>query len=211
MNHEPKSQLVQQAKSKNYEALGKLLQKATPFLLNLAAEKLPPSIKSKTGDSDLVQDTCSAAVQGITNFRGETEKEFFGWLEAILSNLAITHSIRYHDTSKRDVSLEIPLESPSGNRKIEIISPEMSPSSVVSRLEHKELAAKLVDELPDTTREVVILYYRENQSFDEIAKKLGKSEAAVRKHWARAITHYQRMTKVPVINREDIAKDESAE
>ena len=52
--------------------------------------------------------------------------------------------------------------------------------------EERQLLATVLDELPDETREVVILYYREGESTAQVARLLGISEANVRQRLTRA-------------------------
>lgn len=180
-------ELLERAKGNDSTALGLLLQKARPFLFTLAARHLSPQLKCKTGESDLVQETCSVAIEGISQFRGTTEKEFMGWLSTILSRRAATQAHHYLSTEKRDIQREVPLESPSGQKKWDILDPEVSPSKAVSRLEEREAVAKKVHELPASMQEVVMLRFRDNLSFQDIAQRLGKTELAVKKMWVRAL------------------------
>lgn len=52
--------------------------------------------------------------------------------------------------------------------------------------EERQAVATVLDELPDETREVVTLFYREGQSSAQVAALLGLSEPAVRKRLSRA-------------------------
>lgn len=54
--------------------------------------------------------------------------------------------------------------------------------------EERRLLAIVLDELPDETRDVVILYYREGESTAQVAQLLGLSEANVRQRLSRART-----------------------
>ena len=54
------------------------------------------------------------------------------------------------------------------------------------RAEEREVLARVLDELPDESREVLLLYYREESSTAHVARLLGMSEAAVRQRLSRA-------------------------
>lgn len=54
--------------------------------------------------------------------------------------------------------------------------------------EERRLLALVLDELPDETRDVVILYYREGESTEQVARLLGLTEANVRQRLSRART-----------------------
>jgi RNA polymerase sigma factor (sigma-70 family) len=52
--------------------------------------------------------------------------------------------------------------------------------------EERRILATVLDELPDETRDVVVLYYREGESTAQVAELLGLSEANVRQRLSRA-------------------------
>lgn len=52
--------------------------------------------------------------------------------------------------------------------------------------EERRILAIVLDELPDETRDVVVLYYREGESTAQVAELLGLSEANVRQKLSRA-------------------------
>ncbi len=54
--------------------------------------------------------------------------------------------------------------------------------------EERQLLAVVLDELPDDTREIVTLFYREGESTAQVSSLLGLSEAAVRQRLSRART-----------------------
>ena len=56
----------------------------------------------------------------------------------------------------------------------------------VSDKQVKYIVSQLIDELPSDSREVVLLYYREQQSSKHVAELLDVSEASVRKKLSRA-------------------------
>lgn len=60
------------------------------------------------------------------------------------------------------------------------------PETVLSIEQQKVAVGKLLETLPDESREIVTLYYREEQSTARVAELLGLSEAGVRKKLSRA-------------------------
>ncbi len=63
-----------------------------------------------------------------------------------------------------------------------------SPEAVAQRQEEITHVADLLTALPPHYREVIILRNLEGRSFEEVADRMGRSSAAVRKLWTRAIT-----------------------
>jgi RNA polymerase sigma factor (sigma-70 family) len=56
----------------------------------------------------------------------------------------------------------------------------------LSRDQNKRLVAQFIDQLSEEDREIVLLYYREEQSSKQVAQLLSLSESAVRKKLSRA-------------------------
>ena len=64
--------------------------------------------------------------------------------------------------------------------------PQPTPFEQLLEDEQQGVAAELISALPDDSREVLLLYYREGQSSQQVATLLGLSDAAVRKRLSRA-------------------------
>lgn len=58
--------------------------------------------------------------------------------------------------------------------------------TVLSRSQQAQILAKVIDDLPEETREIVLLYYREEQSSAQVAELLSISNASVRQQLSRA-------------------------
>ncbi|OFC71934.1 RNA polymerase sigma factor [Alteromonas confluentis] len=58
--------------------------------------------------------------------------------------------------------------------------------TVLSRSQQAQILARVVDDLPEETREIVLLYYREEQSSAQVATLLSISDASVRQQLSRA-------------------------
>ena len=56
----------------------------------------------------------------------------------------------------------------------------------ITRQHEEAVVAELIDELPEETREILLIYYREGQSSKQVAALLGMQDAAVRKRLSRA-------------------------
>ena len=64
--------------------------------------------------------------------------------------------------------------------------PAPSPMQQLIDDEHQAAAGELISALPEDSREVLLLFYREGQSSQQVATLLGLSDAAVRKRLSRA-------------------------
>lgn len=176
------------AKTNDASAIVSLINSQRAFIAGLASHLISRELQAKTRISELVQDTLTAAFRGFQQYKGETEAELRSWLKTIVTNMAATRTRGYLDTAKRNVILERSLQTVKSDQvSAEIAGDDLSPSSIVSRLEERELLLAKLGNLPDITRDVIVLRYRDDLSFEEIAQRVGKPIEAVKKIWLRGI------------------------
>lgn len=125
---------------------------------------------------DIAQDAFLSAWQHIK--RLQNPASFLPWLRQITRNLA-----RDHLRAGR----HRPLDGEGAELAIELAAdPSPTPSEWLEEDERERAAAELISSLPEDSREVLLLYYREGQSSQQVAMLLGLSDAAVRKRLSRA-------------------------
>src|SRR5262249_36636587 len=170
-----------------------------PYLLLLAGQRQPSDLHAKGGVSDLVQETFLAAMQGFPEFRGTTAGEFHAWLSRILASRASNFTRHYRSRAKRASHRERSLDhlGPHGPLHAGLCGNDPTPSSLLQRREEAEVLLRALARLPEDQRRVVELHHRDGLPFQEIARRLGRSEAAVRKRWLRAIERWQREVESP--------------
>jgi RNA polymerase sigma factor (sigma-70 family) len=127
---------------------------------------------STTGDwslsEDVTQDTFIAAWHRLAQLREAARLR--SWLCGIARNLARKARRR---TAREDV---VDDELPANGG---------SPFEDIARAESDRVVRDALDRIPAAYREVLVLYYRENQSVREVASTLGISEAAALQRLAR--------------------------
>jgi len=100
--------------------------------------------------------------------------------------------------ARREVSLHRHLEAldRSGvELGAALASPRSSPSAQAQR---RELVARVADwlaQLPADYRDVIVLRNLERLSFDEVARRVGRTPGAVRMLWLRALDRLQKLAK----------------
>ncbi|MCD9046116.1 MULTISPECIES: sigma-70 family RNA polymerase sigma factor [unclassified Luteimonas] len=110
--------------------------------------------------------------------RLQNPSSFLPWLRQITRNLA-----RDHLRANRNR----PLDGEAAELAIaRAADPEQCPAGRLLDQERDAIAAELISELPEDSREVLLLYYREGQNSKQVAALLGLSDAAVRKRLSRA-------------------------
>jgi RNA polymerase sigma-70 factor (ECF subfamily) len=161
-------------------AAGPLLEAYRPYLLAIANSELPDGLNGKMGASDVVQDTLVKGLRNFGDFLGGTPDELGGWLRQILLNEIANHVDAFH-TAKRNWRLEQSMDSGL------VDSGQSVPVEQVLLQERKQRLESAIAGLPENARTLIELRHHRNMSFEEIATTLGKTEAAVRKAWARAV------------------------
>lgn len=125
---------------------------------------------------DIAQEAFLSAWQHLK--RLQNPSSFLPWLRQITRNLA-----RDHLRANR----HRPLDGEGADIAIELAAdPSPTPMQQLVEDEREHAAAELISALPEDSREVLLLFYREGQSSQQVALLLGLSDAAVRKRLSRA-------------------------
>jgi RNA polymerase sigma-70 factor (ECF subfamily) len=152
------------------------------YLRLVARLHMNPRLAGKLDESDVVQQTFLKAHQNLAQFRGQGEQELAAWLRRILVN-TLTDLARDFGGIKRDVarekSLEAAVQASSACLEGALRAPVSSPSQRAMRHEDFRLLADALAELPDEYRRAVELHHLHELPVTEVARALGRSEAAV--------------------------------
>jgi RNA polymerase sigma factor (sigma-70 family) len=124
---------------------------------------------------DIAQETYLIAWQKLAAM---TDRDsFLPWLRQVARNRAI-------DQLRKRRYAELTLEH--SDQRMAAVADEADPMDARKRAEQRELLAGALDEIPEDSREVLLLFYREGQSSRNVAELLGMSDGAVRKRLQRA-------------------------
>jgi RNA polymerase sigma-70 factor (ECF subfamily) len=125
----------------------------------------------------VVQDGVTRALERLDQFRGDTARQFLGWVAAVVRS-------RARERLRRPPAAALP-EGSSGQEVIPASG--STPSSNAARLEEAARMMAAVERLPWREREAVRLRNLEGLSHAEIAQRLSITEEAARKLWSRAV------------------------
>lgn len=179
-------------------ALGAVLEGCRQYLLLVANDQLDAELRDKVGASDLVQDTFLDAQRGFGRFHGTTREELLAWLRRILLNNLTDARRRYREGGKRDVGREVALADANGDELgRDLAREDDSPEGRLAAVEQSESLRRALDQLPEASRQVIEWRNYELCSFAEVGRRLGKSEEAARKVWARAVEQLQKLLEPP--------------
>jgi RNA polymerase sigma-70 factor (ECF subfamily) len=158
----------------------------------LARNEIDSRFAGKFDPSDAVQQTLLEAWKGWDNCRGETEPQRLAWLRQILAHQLAHLARRYAGTQKRDVAREESIAtslSQSAQRLDGLLpSSDLSPSQQALENEQRIRLIQVIDELPPDYRRVIVLRNFENLPHEEVARRMQRSEGAVRMLWVRALS-----------------------
>jgi RNA polymerase sigma-70 factor (ECF subfamily) len=180
--------LLAAARAGSREALGQVIEVFRPYLLLVARQELDPAFQGKGSPSDLVQETFLEAHRDFDRFHGTTSEELLAWLRQLLLHNVADFTRRYRDTAKRGAGREVPLEAGSSSSPgPEPCADTPSPSQEAIANEEAERFAGALKQLPDDYRQVILLRYQEQHSFEEIGQLLQRTPNAARMLWLRAV------------------------
>lgn len=125
---------------------------------------------------DIAQEAFLSAWQNLRRLNNPAS--FLPWLRQITRNLARDHlrSQKLRRAPAGDVEAVLAA----------VADPHPGPSERLADAQEQAAAADVIDRLPEESREVLLLYYREGQSSRQVASLLGLQDAAVRKRLSRA-------------------------
>jgi RNA polymerase sigma-70 factor (ECF subfamily) len=187
------------ARAGSREALGEALQAYRAYLLLIAQQELDSDLRAKGGASDLVQETFVDAQRLLGTFKGTTEGPWAAWLRELLLNNLADFVRRYRATDKRCVSREVgqPASDSGAEHRGEAVADTPSPSVTAMAAEQTAALERALERLPQDYREVLLLRYQGDLSFEEIGRRLGRSANAARKLWLRALRKLEQELEGP--------------
>jgi RNA polymerase sigma-70 factor (ECF subfamily) len=168
-----------------------------PWLQIIADRELPARLRGRLDPSDVVQQTLLKAWQGESDFCGSTHEERLAWLRTIVKNTIRDHQRRLLGTAKRGGGRERPAadlfaEGDPG-LSVHAVAPDRSVSGVMIDAEEALALADALQQLPPDQRRVIELRHFNELSHAAIARKLNKSQPAVRMLWVRALRNLQQL------------------
>lgn len=162
---------VRAAMNGDLTAFSRLVGACSSLVCSIALSVL----RDKQASEDVAQEVFVAAWKGIPKLRNPDS--FLPWLRQLTRNRTFSWRSR---------------QGPSMNRAQAVLEATQDPGpgahERLLQAEEQRFLMNAIDELPDETREVVTLFYREGQSVQAVADLLGMRQDAVRQRLSRART-----------------------
>jgi RNA polymerase sigma-70 factor (ECF subfamily) len=167
--------LLQAARAGDAAAFGRLVEGYRPYLKTVAERILGGYLPSD--GSDVVQTSFTGAFQKLGQFQNGESAAFLGWLAEIVRNEA-------RKALRKRVG---PHPLPDGAAG-EMVGSSSGPDRKAWRREQSAQLLAAIDRLPADYQAVIKLRHWEELPFEEVAQRLGRTNAAaVRQLWTRAI------------------------
>ncbi|MCT6699982.1 RNA polymerase sigma factor [Rheinheimera sp. 4Y26] len=162
---------VQAAMAGDLQAFSRLVQRCQNGISSIALA----IVKDLDASEEVCQQVFIAAWQQLSSLQNPAS--FLPWLRQITRYRAYSFLREQKDgQTERGSDAEALLES---------FASDSNPAEELLRSEQAGLIRNLLDELPAESREIVLLFYREEQNSQQVASLLGLSEANVRKKLQR--------------------------
>ncbi|MCB9897461.1 MAG: sigma-70 family RNA polymerase sigma factor [Planctomycetes bacterium] len=154
-----------------------LLEEHLPRLRAYVRLRCGAALRAKESASDLVQSACRDVLANMGGFRWEGEAAFRGWLYTAASR-KVADRAEYWQAKLRDVRREEPGDGDLA--LLDVYRRSATPSQVAMGKEALERIERAFDELSDDYREAVVLARVLGLPRAEVARRMGKTEDAVR-------------------------------
>jgi RNA polymerase sigma factor (sigma-70 family) len=132
--------------------------------------------RSSAEADDVVQDAMLRAFRAFENFRGNDVKP---WLLAIVRNCCLTRL-------KERTKLDMPLPEAGSEYGDAFVATDADPEAAVVAADEARSLKRLIAEMPDEYREVLVLREMEDMSYRDIASAIGIPIGTVMSRLARA-------------------------
>ena len=159
---------VQRALAADQAAFGDLVQRYQSAVYNLAYRMLGDPTEAE----DAAQEVFVRAWNQLHTF--QQDRRFSTWLLSIASHHAI------------DMLRRRKPQAPLDDVALFIESDDPQPDELALRGEQREMVQQLLNKLPEKYRNVTVLRYYNDLSYDEIARATGLTESAVKTQLHRA-------------------------
>ena len=171
------------------------------WLRILARNEIDSRFAGKFDPSDAVQQTMLEAWKGWDQFRGSQEPQRLAWLRQILAHQLAHLARHYGGTQKRDVAREVSIDQTlcQSAQRLDALLPagDPSPSRLAAANEQRLMLAEVLERLPPDYRQVIMLRNLEDLPHEEVSRRMGRTEGAVRMLWLRALAALKEALEKP--------------
>lgn len=188
-------ELLRQFAAGDPAALGRLVERETPWLLKRLQRKLPARLRQRLGASDVVQATALDLLAVRDRFENRGVRAFRRML-AVIADQNLARVIEREFTQKRNAGCEVAAGaggSCSEPMLERVAGHGPSPSENLMRLERSELLSECFRFLSEPYRDMIKRIDFEEQSYEDVARTLAITVEAARKRHSRGLEQLRRL------------------
>jgi RNA polymerase sigma-70 factor (ECF subfamily) len=186
--------LLKLARTGDSAAFGLLFTRHRRKLRGFVDNRLDDRLRSRMDPSDIVQETQIEAFRRFNDFYDRRPMPFHIWLRKTAYDRLLNLNRDHVRTQRRSLDRERRLPDHSS----ELIASSVhanrpTPSETVAQKEYCERVSRIVAQLPEAEREVLLMRNVEGLSHIDIAHLLDIDHAAARKRYARALVRLEQL------------------
>lgn len=186
--------LLEEAGLGDPDAFGRLFERHRPYLRRMAATRLDTRVRTRVDLSDVVQETQAEAFVRLGDYLQRHPMPFRLWLLKTLHQRLRKIHEQHLEAAKRSVDREVPLPDASALELADrLLNRGPSPSAHARREDLARQVRRLLAQLADQDREVLMLRNFEKTSNDEVALLLEISPEAAKKRHLRALLRLRKL------------------
>lgn len=182
------AELVRRFREGDESAFQTLLERYGGIVSARIARRLPDHLRRKVSVADVMQESLMAAFDGRDSLRDETEQAFRAWLLTIAENKAVGAIRRFELADKRSARREVTRARRPDTAAHSARQP--TPSQFAVGAEMQALAQHAMRRLSADYREILRLTRHEHMTVAEAGERMGRSLAAAKKLYARAMARF---------------------
>lgn len=176
------TRLLESARAGSSEALEELFERYGERLLAIVRLRMGRSLRSQMESRDILQASLLKALSRFDQFAGDGGSSLMAWLARVAEN-EIRDRADYLGRQRRDAAREVAL----GSRDRQVADRIRSASSRLVLSEQLQRLERVLEELPEDYREVVVLRRLEELTWTQVGQRLGRSPDACRMLLSRAL------------------------
>lgn len=178
-NEKTDEELITQYKNGGQEVFLELINRYTSPLYNFVARLI-----GRNDTPDIVQEIFIKVWKNINRFDSE-KANFKTWIFSIAKNTTIDFLRKKRNILFSDIPKDTEGELDSFEERIP--DNALLPEEALLKLENEQFLNETLEKLPENYREILILRYQEEMTFDEIGKILNKPLNTVKSQHRRAM------------------------
>jgi RNA polymerase sigma-70 factor, ECF subfamily len=182
-------EMRQRALAGDKSAESQLLGEIRAYLKQELEKRHTLSCGGSEDASDIAQNCLLDIWQHLQDVRGNTAAQVEAWVRAVGRNGNLD-AARHARQQQRDIRRQIALPQDSQGGML-LAADTSSPSQRATHHEEEALREKALGRLDADDRQVLRLRFQEERTWPEIAQDMGRSEAAVKRLYYRAVKRWK--------------------